>query len=248
MNDEIPVDVGWRNCSPQAALAFFPPEPLGEEEAALAAPMAHALGARVLQVRAPFNMRLQRSPPGVKPAGFRLKPEPGGISQAGFKGLVTPIAPSAQRDQGTPAVQVSLNLMLVTEENCALNLTSPFFAPNFREWPGTLVSGRFPLRSWPRPLNAVLEWQDAHEWVLRRGDPLVYLWLHFDDPRKIPNVIEAALTPALRRHMTQVDSVTSFARNVSPMFQQAAERRPSKLLSPKRTGCPEFTPMRSQTS
>jgi hypothetical protein len=237
----IPVDVGWRNGSPQAALAFFPPEPLGEEEAALAAPMARALGARILQVRCPFSMRLQRSPPGVKPAGFRLVPEPGGISQAGFKGLVTPIAPSAQRDPAVPAVQIALNLVLITEEECSLNLTSPFFAPNFREWPGTLVSGRFPLRSWPRPLNAVLEWQDPHDWVLRRGDPLVYLWLHFDDPAKVPNVVEAALTPALKRHMAQVDDVSSYGRNVGPMFAQANERRPAKLLTPKRTGCPEFS-------
>lgn len=241
MSADIPVDIGWRNCSPQAALAFFPPEPLGEEAEALTAPMARALGARVLQVRSPFNIRVQRSPPGVKPAGFRLKPEPGGISQAGFKGLVAPVAPTAVRDPQVPAVQISLNLMLVTEETCALNLTSPFFAPGFRDWPGTLVSGRFPLRAWPRPLNAVLEWQDRHDWVLRRGDPLVYLWLHFDDPHKVPNVVEAALTPALKRHMTQVDNVTTFGRNVGPMFEQAAERRPTRLLTPKRTGCPAFS-------
>lgn len=238
---DIPVDVGWRNGSPQAALAFFPPEPLGEEAAEAAGPMARALGARILQVRCPFNLRLQRSPPGVKPAGFRMVREPGSISEAGFKGLLQPIVPSAQRDPDVPAVQISLNLMLITEEDCALQLTSPFFAPTFRDWPGTLVSGRFPLRSWPRPLNAVLEWQDRHDWVLRRGDPLAYLWLHFDDPRKVPNVYEAALTPALKRHMAQVDAVSNFGRNVGPMFEQATERRPARLLTPKRIGCPTFS-------
>ncbi len=238
---DIPVDVGWRCGSPQAALAFIPPEPLGGEEAALAAPMARALGARILQVRSPYNLRIQRSPPGVKPAGFRMVPGEGSISQAGFKGLVTPIAPNAQRLADVPSVQISMNLMLVTEEDCALNLTSPFFAPGFRGWPGTLVSGRFPLRSWPRPLNAVLEWQDKHDWVLKRGDPLAYLWLHFDDPRKVPNVVEALLTPALKRHMAQVDNVSAYARNVSPMFEQAHDRRPARLLKAKRTACPAFS-------
>ncbi|MEM7190127.1 MAG: hypothetical protein AAF439_10995, partial [Pseudomonadota bacterium] len=187
----IPVNVGWRNCSAQASLAFFPPEPLGGADAELAAPMQEALGARILQVRCPYNLRLRRSPPGMRPAGFKRIPEEGGLSQVGMKGLVTPIAQSALRDPEVPALQISLNLMLLTEEECALNLTSPFFAPSFREWPGTLVSGRFPLRSWPRPLNAVLEWQTHNDWVLRRGDPMAYIWLHFDDPDKVPNVVEA---------------------------------------------------------
>lgn len=245
--EPIPVDLGWRCCSPQAALAFFPPEPIGETEAtALAAMMPDPFGtcdhgARILQIRAPYNLRIRRTPLNARPAGFRYIPEPGGLTQAGFKGLVQPIIPSAQRDPNVPAIQISLNLMLITEEPCTLNLTSPFFAPTFRDWPGTLVSGRFPLRSWPRPLNAVLEWQDEHDWVLRRGDPMVYLWLHFDDPRKVPNVVEAALTPALKRHFTQVDNVATFGRNVSPMFEQAEQRRPARLLTPKRTGCPEFS-------
>ncbi|MEM6662183.1 MAG: hypothetical protein AAF666_08385 [Pseudomonadota bacterium] len=235
------VDVGWRNCSAQASLAFFPPEPLTGRAAEDAAPMAAALGARILQVRCPFNLRLRRSPPNVRPAGFKRIPEEDGLSQVGMKGLVTPIAQNAQRNPAIPAMQISLNMMLVTEEECALNLTSPFFAPNFRDWPGTLVSGRFPLRSWPRPLNAVLEWQDQDDWVLRRGDPIAYLWLHFDDPDKVPNLVEASLTPALRRHFAAVDNVSTFGRNVGPMFAQAAERRPERLLVPKVLGCPEFS-------
>ncbi|MEM6913468.1 MAG: hypothetical protein AAF511_05780, partial [Pseudomonadota bacterium] len=101
--------------------------------------------------------------------------------------------------------------------------------------------GRFPLRSWPRPLNAVLEWQDQTKpWVLKRGEPMAYIWLHFDDPNKAPKVVEAKLTPALKRHFAQVDNVSSFGRNVGPMFEQAAERRPSQLLVAKETGCPDF--------
>lgn len=241
MSGTIPVDVGWRNLSPQAALAFFPPEPLGAAEALEAAPLAHALGAHILQVRAPFSMRLQRSPPHVKSAGFRLFPERGGMSAEAFRGLVSPVAPDSTRYRENPAVQVSLNLQMVTEEVCTLNLTSPFLSPEFRTWPGTLVCGRFPLHAWPRALNAVLEWQDSHDWVVRRGDPLAYLWLHFDDPRKVPNLVEAALTPALKRHFAQIDNVSNFGRNVGPMFEQARARRPARLLTPKRTGCPDFS-------
>ena len=231
----IPVDVGWRVTSNQAALAFFPPEPVAD--------VPPGYEGRILQVRSPYNLRVRKMPSGQGPARFGMVREPGGLTQAGFKGLTQPIIPTAQRNQATPAFQISLNLMMICEEDVALNLTAPFFAPTYREnWPGTLVSGRFPLRSWPRPLNAVLEWQDeGRDWVLRRGDPMAYIWLHFDDPAKIPNVVEAALTPALKRHFAQVDSVADFGRNVAPMFQEAERRRPARLLTPKRIGCPDFT-------
>ena len=89
-----------------------------------------------------------------------------------------------------------------------------------------MVSGRFPLRSWPRALNCVLEWQDRNrDWVLRRGDPMVYLMFDFDDPAKRPRMVEAAMTPPLRRHAAQIDNVGSFGRNVRPMFLEAARRR-----------------------
>jgi len=243
----VPVDVGWRCSSPQAALAFLPPVPLAEIDPDAARALAPDpfgtgdLGRRILVARAPYNLRLRRTPPGQTPMRFGLVPEPGGLTEAGFRGLVQPIVPTSQRKGGAPAVQISLNLHLVTDEPCSLHLTSPYLSPSFRDWPGTLVSGRFPLRSWPRALNAVLEWQDAHDWVLRRGDPMAYLWLHFDDPGKLPRVVEAALTPALKRHLAQVDNVSTFGRNVAPMFQEAERRRPGRLLTPKRTGCPDFS-------
>jgi len=248
MPELIIVDVGWRNCSPQAALAFFPPEPIGAGEVVAQAQLfpadapANDLVDRIVQVRCPYDLTIRTSPPGVMPVQFYRVPEEDGLSEAGFRGLVTPILPSAQRSDATPAVQISLNLMIVTEETCALHLMPPFLSERFRDWPGTVVSGRFPVRSWPRPLNCVLEWQDRdRDWVLRRGDPMVYLMFDFDDPAKRPRMVEAAMTAPLERHFAQVDSVSSYGRNVGPMFQEAALRRPNRLLKPKRTGCPGFS-------
>lgn len=240
---DIPVDIGWRCCSPQAALAFFPPEPLWSpgDDWPDDAPLPQRLARRILQIRAPYNVRIRKTPKSQGPARFGFVPEPGGLSQAGFNGLAEPIVPTAQRKTDGPTLQMSMNLMMLTEEDCAIHLTAPFMHPSFRDWPGTLVSGRFPLRSWPRPLNAALEWQQEGDWVLKRGSPMAYVWFHFDDPAKVPNVFEAELTPALKRHFAQVDSVSDFARGVSPMFQEAERRRPARLLTPKRTGCPDFS-------
>lgn len=248
MPEPVTVDVGWRNCSPQAALAFFPPRLLGAGEIAARMGLfpldgpANDLAHRIVEVRCPFNLRIRPSPPGVTPVQFQRVPEQGGLSQAGFRGLVSPIMKTAQRDPAVPAVQISLNLMMLTEEECAIQLMPPFLWEGFRDWPGTVVSGRFPLRSWPRPLNCVLEWQDRErDWVLRRGDPMVYIIFEFDDPAKRPHMVEAAATPALMRHVAQVDNVTSYGRNVGPMFTEAARRRPVRLLQPKRIGCPDFS-------
>ncbi|MCL5775707.1 hypothetical protein M1105_01680 [Limibaculum sp. FT325] len=239
MPEPVAVPVGWRNSSPQASLAFFPPRPLGEAAAGVALPglPAEGLGRRLVRIRAPYDLRLRLSPPAVRPVQVGRVPKDSTLSEDGFRGLVTPIKPSAQRDPDTVAVQVALNLFFVCDEDCTLHLMPPFLSPNFRHWPGPIVCGRFPLKSWPRPLNAVLEWQDrSRDWVIRRGDDLAYVLFAFDDPTKVPALTEAALTPALRRHVAQVDNVSSFGRNVGPMFAEAERRRPARLLVPKRIG------------
>lgn len=233
-----PCLIGWRMQSPQAALAFLPPEPLPPEVARRA---PGGLAERLFQLPAAFNLRMRISPRAVRPVRFTRVAEPGGLSEQGFKGLVTHIVPTAQRAPDRPAVQISLNLHLITDAPCVLQLMPPFLDDSFRAWPGTLTSGRFPLTHWPRPLNAVLEWQDwDRDWVIERGAPLAYFLPEFEDPAAVPELVEAATTPELTRHLKMVDNVSSFGRNVGPMFAEAARRRPPKLLVPKATGAPPW--------
>lgn len=237
------VPLGWRTSSPQAALAFLPPEPMAESAAAALSPLfaTHAAGAdparRMIVVRASYNVRIRYQPvPKGQIPRFALVPEPGSISQNGFKGLVTPIMPDAQRAVEVPACQISLNLIMVSDVPCRLQLMPPYLSPGFRDWPGSLVCGRFPLENWPRSLNAILEWQDLErDWVLRRGEPLVYLLALYDDPSVVPRLVEAASHRGLERQMKAIDAVSEVARNVGPMFEEAERRRPPHLLVEKRT-------------
>ncbi len=225
--------IGWRTSSPQASLAFLPPVLMGPEGGALAG--------RVIVARAAFDLRVALSPPGVRPVRIGLHEVPGGISRQAASVLVSPITHSALREPDRPAVQISLNLVLVTDAPCTLNLTPPFLWEGFRDWPGSLVSGRFPLTAWPRSLNAVLEWADRDRaWEIRRGDPLAYLWPEFERPDIRPELVEAATTPALERQLRMVDGVADRGRNVGPMMAEAARRRPARLLVPKRTGAPAW--------
>ncbi|MGF1552177.1 MAG: hypothetical protein ACFBWO_06715 [Paracoccaceae bacterium] len=217
--------LGWLTSSPQAALAFLAPEILGPD----------GLARRIVLVRASFDLRVRlRRAPGRPPAFERVA---GGsrLTEQGFRGLVTPILPEAQRETAVPACQISLNLHLVSDEPARVQLTGPYLWPGMRGWPGTLIAGRFPVRDWPRPLNAILEWHDPErDWVLKRGDPLAYMQILYDAPELVPRLVEVARTPALARHIERLDLVSEVARNVSPMFERAAHGRPARLVVPKR--------------
>ena len=227
------VLLGWRNLSPQAALAFPPPRLVAEMPSAEA---AGPLAERLVAIRAGGSVRarLVRGPGAAMDVG--LMREPGAMSPEAFHGLFHRVEPSSQRNGEVPAVQMALNIQFVCEEEASLQLLPPVFEPGYRSWPGTLVCGRFPLRAWPRPLNAVLEWDDpARDWTLTRGEPVAYALIDFHDPRARPRLVEARSTPALTRHLARIDDVSSVGRNVGPMFREAAERRPARLLEPKTT-------------
>jgi hypothetical protein len=161
-------------------------------------------------------------------------PEPGGLSEQAYRGLVTPVLPEAQRNLETPTCQFALNMIFISDEPCILQIMPPFHWAGFRQWPGSIVCGRFPIRAWPRPLNCVLEWQDPdRDWIIRRGDPLATVMLFYPGQEVEPQLVEAELTPDLKRHFDRIDSVSDMGRNVGPMFNEAERRRPKVLLKPK---------------
>ncbi len=237
MTEPARIPVGWRTASPQAALAFLPPAPLSETGADL--PADAGLLARLVAIRAPYDLRLRLTPPGAGPVRMGRVPKDSSLTEAAFRGLVTPIRPGAERVRGTVAVQISLNLHFVTDAPCTLHRLPPFLSAGYRGWPGPLVSGRFPLTHWPRALNAVIEWEDrSRDLVLRRGEAMAYALFAFEDAEALPELVEAADTPALRRQIAGVNEVSEVGRNVGPMFEEARRRRPTRLLVPKETGGP----------
>ena len=232
--------IGWRTSSPQASLAFLPPTPLSDLEAGALTNMFPGseqadLGHRVFAVRAAFNIRIKMVRNAKGATRFEQVWEPGAISASAFKGLVTPIAQPAQRGGALPACQLSMNLIFISDTPCTLQLMPPFFSESFRKWPGSIVSGRFPVYAWPRALNCVLEWEDAdRDWIIHRGDPIACVMPIYNDPNLVPDLFEARMTPGLRRHLARIEDVSSYGRNVGPMFERAARSRPAQLLERKR--------------
>lgn len=235
------VLLGWRNSSAQASLAFYRPIPLSQTEdgkaigATQSLPGNPGFAERTYVIRSPWNfcVRTQKNDSGE--TVFGLVNAPGSLSQEGFRGLGEPFKPDAWRVAENPVFQLSLNLFFISDEPCSVQLMPPFLSPTFRSWPGTLICGRFPITNWPRPLNAALEWQATdQDWVVKRGEPIAYVQPIYDDPNVVPTLVEAEMTPALKRHSRKVDNVALYARNVSPMFIRAEETRPPVLLEPKK--------------
>jgi len=217
--------IGWCNTWAQAGFAFPAPRLLDD------ARVSPALQGRVIEIRSAVDVTLRYDANAPHECtmveGSRLR-------QGGFDGLVTSFSAESRRRADVPVVQVALNLVFVTDADCALTLMPAFLADGPRDWPGPLVAGRFPLRSWPRPLNLAIEWEDtARDWVLRRGEPVAYVLVETPDPDAVLHLVEAAATPALQRHRKGIDAVASLSRNVQPMFLRAERHRPATLLTPK---------------
>lgn len=230
--DRVPL--GWRNSSPQAALAYLPPRLLSDLSSEFPGTGDPMLDRRLVVFRSPFNVRIRCVERPGKPPAYELVPEAGGLSPNAFKGLMTPILPVAQRGGALPACQISMNIILISDADCIVQLMPAWFWPGFRRWPGSIVSGRFPIRSWPRPLNCVLEWTNRErEWVIRRGDPMACALINYTDPDAVPDLFEARMTKGLKRHLSRIDDVGSYGRNVGPMFAEAERRRPARLLERK---------------
>ncbi len=234
------VLLGWRNSSPEASLAFFSPELLNTTDTAELCALFPCntkttdISKRIYVIRSPFNIRIRLGRKQNGQSTFQRIQQTGSISENAFRGLVTPVIPKAQRNAETPSCQIALNLLMISDEPCSIQLMPPFLEPNFRGWPGSLVSGRFPVHAWPRPLNAALEWHDyKKDWILKRGDPIAYVMPIYDDPNVRPILVEASLTKNLKRHLRRIDDVSAFGRNVGPMFEEAQRTRPAQLLVPK---------------
>lgn len=221
------IDIGWGNTWPQAAFAFPKPRLLEDDR------LPPALRGRIVELRCAIDATLRYDPSAANECalveGSRLR-------RAGFEGMVTGFAGPSRRRPDVPVVQIALNIFFVTDAECSLILTPAWLAEGPRRWPGPMVGGRFPFRSWPRPLNLAIEWEDRdRDWVLARGEPVAYVQFDLPDPESTVRLVEAASTPGLSRHRKAIDNVSSVTRNVQPMFLEAARRRPASLLTPKDT-------------
>ena len=142
--------------------------------------------------------------------------------------------PDLWRQSDKPVIQLRLPYFFLSDKPCFMTQTAPHMSQSILKWPGLMISGRFPINIWPRILNWAFEWHDLEkDVVIRRNDPLCYLYFETEHLRSNPNLFEIENTPELQEYRAGLAAVPKFMSNTFSLFETALERRPKELLRRK---------------
>ena len=139
------------------------------------------------------------------------------------------------RNPQRPVLQMLTSYVFVSDDPVYVNQYPPIFHYAGDNRPGVQIGGRFPIDIWPRALMWAFEWHDTtKDLILRRGEPLFTVRFEGPDPSANVRLVEAAKTPELESYMTSITGVTEIVGQTYSLFKNARERRPERLLVPKK--------------
>jgi len=86
--------------------------------------------------------------------------------------------------KNTNIFQYNMYWIFFSEEPLIADFTSPYFhKPMYTQY-GTLISGKFDIGSWFRPVNAeIMTWESEGKLEFQEGEPLMYA--HFNTEKKV---------------------------------------------------------------
>ena len=134
-----------------------------------------------------------------------------------------------------PVFQMLTSYLFVSDDPVYINQYPPFLHYNANPRPGVQIGGRFPIDIWPRALMWAFEWHDfSKDLILKRGEPLFYVRFEGPDPSASVRLVEAQRTPELESYVDSITGVTEYVSQTYSLFKTARERRPERLLVPKK--------------
>jgi hypothetical protein len=132
-------------------------------------------------------------------------------------------------------LQIQTPYRFLSDETVYLTQLPPFLHYRDPQLPGLFVGGRLPIQIWPRKLNWAFEWYDTQkDLILTRGEPWFYVRFETPDPSQPVRVFEAELTPDLSEYIAGLNGVVKYVNRTFSLFPVAQQRRPQKLLVPRR--------------
>ncbi|AWN44353.1 hypothetical protein [Methylobacterium durans] len=233
------AEVGWAIAEAKAALIWDDPEPFRRDlpkpasaKSVQGCPAAIDFDARHIVVRCPVDLNLrirleEGKPPALENAdGLRSTVRSRHLGQ-----MVSVVSPAEWRHPKRPIIQIVTPYVFLADEVVYLNQVPPYLDYTPEALPGVLISGRFPVHVWPRPLMWAFEWHDTSKnLVLRRGQPWFYVRFDTPDPSKATRLVEAEITPAVQRYIDELSGVTNYVNRTYSLFERARRRRPERLL------------------
>jgi hypothetical protein len=237
------TQVGWLVQAPEAAFIWSPPHSVRRAEP----PNRHAKSvvrcpavidheSRLFEIPCPFDLHVR--------FGLNDKGEPSLYDASGEQGVMNPstlsqvvaLVPHDQwRHPSRPILQVLTPYRFLSDESVYLTQLPPILHYRDPPLPGLVIGGRLPIHVWPRKMNWGFEWYDTtRDLILTRGEPWFYVRFETSDPAQPVRIVEAELTPELSEYVAGLDGVVKYVNRTFSLFPVAQQRRPEKLLVPRR--------------
>ncbi|HQS10899.1 MAG TPA: hypothetical protein PLK13_18915 [Xanthobacteraceae bacterium] len=237
------AEVGWLFDQEKGTFIWDAPRKVVREEPAARHPKSVRYcpavidhDARLFEVVSPIDMHLRflvdektRVPSLVNGAGDQSNIRAKHLGQ-----MISLVSAKEWRHPERPILQLITPYVFVADEPIYINQLPPFnhYRPN--PLPGLLIGGRFPIENWPRQLMWAFEWHEPKkDIIIKRGEPLFYARFETVDPSRPIRMVEAEMTPELRRHIDGMSGVTNYVNRTFSLFDVARQRRPKKLLTKK---------------
>jgi hypothetical protein len=239
MADTGSLVVGWIVDAPFGDFLFEAPaakrrerSPALSGRSVQACPAVNELEKRLFVVKCPFDLKLGIERKGDSYELFydeeRTRVDPDVVAR-----FVTFMPQKLWRVATKPVVQILLPYIFLCDEKCYLTQLPPFLDEQSRHWPGTMISGRFEITNWPRILNFAFEFSDvAGALELRRGQALCYFSFEGQNPDRAISLVPAKNTEEVRQFRKGIDGMPKFTSNTFSVMEEAARRRPKRLVHP----------------
>ena len=244
------TEVGWAITEAKAAMIWDDPKPFRRDlpKAASAksvqvCPAAVDFDARHIVVTCPVDLNLRISlEDGKAPVLENVDGVRSSVRTRHLNQMISVVSPAEWRHPKRPILQIVTPYIFLADEVVYLNQVPPYLDHQPEPAPGVLISGRFPVHIWPRPMMWAFEWHDTSKnLVLRRGQPWFYVRFETHDPARATRLVEAEITPPVQRYIDEISGVTNYVNRTYSLFERARQRRPERLLVPRRdraTKCP----------
>jgi len=234
------VEVGWLLHTDQASFVWQDPAPVprastSPEHAKAVAycPAVIDLESRLYQVPCPFDLCLRVK---IQDNGEAVLIDTRGDKSAVIAKTLGTLASFSARKQWRhsrrPLLQIRTPYIFLSDDPVYMSQLPPILHYKDPPWPGLLVGGRIPIHIWPRLLTWAFEWYDLDkELILNRGEPWFYVRFETADPSSHARLVEAELTPELKRYLAGMSGVVNLVNGTYSLFATARRRRPTKLLT-----------------
>jgi len=235
-------EVGWLFHTDKSSVIWGTPQPIRTDAHSQAAKSVGVCPAVIEFERRHFvipcpvdiHMRLQIAANGTLNITNVLG-EKSPLRQGQLNQMLIVMPQNEWRHPGRPVIQIATPYLFVSDDPVYVNQFPPYLHYGPAPRPGVQLCGRFPIDVWPRHIMWAFEWHDlTKDLILKRGEPWFYVRFEGGDPAAQVRLFEAEKTNELMAYVDSLTDVTNYVNQTFSLMKTAKERRPEKLVYPKK--------------